>query len=288
MHTASPFWVNTKAEAEELKPSSKPLSAMTKMEASKRLRSLGEEPSPKWTSVEIRSRITEILDLLAEEDGRLPKNMTRMKKADLQRECTERHIHFTEHETRGSMMRKIREKVEAEKGGQGGSVMGFGKFSDMTYEEVAENHPAYAKWALETVKEEGQASHWKLRKFVTWLNTKVAEKDKGAETHQKAESGRSSSAAAAAVRTSDYGSRRIKRMATTEKNAGDMKAEVPLMEEYPIPENRVQEQVLGALEKLDQRLNSLETTQTQPEKHYPMVGSESWQNLSSDGGGERP
>ena len=286
MHTASPFWVNTKAEAEELKPSSKPLSAMTKMEASERLRSLGEEPSPKWTSVEIRSRITEILDLLAEEDSRLPKNMTRMKKAALQRECTKRLIHYAEHETRGSMMRKIREKVEAEQGGQGGSIMGFGKFSDMTYEEVAENHPAYAKWALETAQEEGQASHWKLRKFVTWLSTTAAEKDKGAATHQKAESGRSSSAAAAAVRTPDH-NHRIKRMATTEKDADDMKAEVPLMDEYPIPENKVQEQVLGALEKLDQRLNSLETTQTQPEKHYTTVGSGSWQNLSSDGDGER-
>ena len=179
MHTASPFWVNTKAEAEELKPSSKPLSAMTKMEASKWLRSLGEEPSPKWTSVEIRSRITEILDLLAEEDGQLPKNLTKMKKADLQRECTERNIHFTEHETKGSMMRKIREQVEAEKGGKSGSIMGCGKFSDMTYEEVAENHPAYVKWARETVKEEGLTTNAQLRKFVTWVN-KAAEKDKPA------------------------------------------------------------------------------------------------------------
>ena len=241
-----------------------------------------------WTIKDIKSRIKEILDLLTEEDGRLPKNLPGMKRADLQRECTKRLIHYTEHETRGSMMRKIREKVEAEQGGQGGSIMGFGKFSDMTYEEVAENHPAYAKWALETAQEEGQVSHWKLRKFVTWLSTKAAEKDKGAETHQKAESGRSSSAAAAAVRTSDYGSRRIKRMATTEKDADDMKAEVPLMDEYPIPENKVQEQVFGALEKLDQRLNSLETTQTQPEKHYTTVGSGSWQNLSSDGDAERP
>ena len=107
------------------------------------------------------------MDLLTEEGGKLPKNMTGMKKAGLQRECTERNIHFTEHETRGSLMRKIREQVEAEKGGKSGSSMGFGKFPDLTYKEVAENYPAYAKWAHETVKEEGQASGAKLRKFVT-------------------------------------------------------------------------------------------------------------------------
>ena len=178
----------TRAEAEELKPHGKPLSALTKMEASEWLRSLGEEPRVKWTSVEIKSRTKEILDLLVEEDSKLPKSMTRMKKADLHHECTERNLHFTEHETRGSMMRKIREKVEVEKGGKGGSVMGFGKFSELTYEEVAEQHPAYVKWALETVKEEGQASDAKLRKFVTWLSTEAAAKDKGAVTHQKTES----------------------------------------------------------------------------------------------------
>ena len=99
----------TKAMADELRPSSKPLSALTKTEASEWLRSLGEEPRVAWTSVEIKSRIKEILDLLAEEDDNLPKNLTGMPKTDLQRECTERHIHFTEHETRGSLMRKIRE-----------------------------------------------------------------------------------------------------------------------------------------------------------------------------------
>ena len=134
--------VSTKAEARELKPDNGPLSTLTKAKASEWLRSLGEEPRVEWTSVEIKSRIKEILDLMAEEDGQLPKNMSGMKKADLQRECTERNIHFTEHTTKGSLMRKIREQVEAEKGGKSGSIMGFGKFSDMTYAEVAENHPA--------------------------------------------------------------------------------------------------------------------------------------------------
>ena len=72
-----------------------------------------------------------------------------------------------------------------------------------------------------------------------------------------------------------------------DKDADAMKAEIPLLEENPIPETKVQEQMLGALEKLDKRLNSLETTQIQPEKHYTGTASESWQNLSSDGGAEK-
>ena len=97
MSTVPSFTVITKAEAQELKPSNTPLNALTKTEASEWLRSLGEEPRVKWTSVEIKSRIKEIWDFVAEEDGKLPKNMTGMQKADLQRECTERGIHFTVH-----------------------------------------------------------------------------------------------------------------------------------------------------------------------------------------------
>ena len=197
---------------------------LTKTEASEWLRSFGEASRWKWTNVEIKSRIKEILDLLAEEDDKLPKNLTGMKKKDLQRECTERNIQFGEYETRANMMRKIREQVEVEKGGTKESIMGFGKFPDLTYAEVAEKHPAYVMWARERVKEEGQGSNWRLRKFVTWLDKE-------------------------GWRTPDV-----------------MKAETPirfgtvaLMEENPNPTNKVEEQILGALGKLDKRLNSIET-----------------------------
>ena len=84
------FPPSSKAEAEELRPCNKPLSALTKAEASEWLQALGEEPGVRWTSVEIKSRIKDIINLMTEEESQLPKNMTGMKKADLQRECTER------------------------------------------------------------------------------------------------------------------------------------------------------------------------------------------------------
>ena len=161
--------------AEELRPGGKPILALTKQEASEWLRELGEEPRVAWTSREIKSRIKEILDLLAEEEhGKLPKNLTGMKQADLQRECAERNLHFTDHETKGSMIRMIREQAKADACGKSGTIMGFGRFHGLTDEEVAHNYPAYVKWARETVKEEGLEANAMLRKFVRWLHIRPA------------------------------------------------------------------------------------------------------------------
>ena len=229
MSTVPTFTVITKTEAQELKPSSKPLSAMTKIETSGWLRSLGEEPRATWTNLEIKSRIQEILDSLAEDDGKLPKNMSGMKKADLQRECKERNIPFTEQDIKGTLMRKLREQVETEKDGP----------------------------------------------------------KKEAETRKKTANARPTMSAASMTRTPDSGNPRVKRMSATAPDADDMRAETPLMEELPLPRNSAEAQILGALEKINTRLTSLETTQAQPaqpEKMYPATASESWKSLSTDGG----
>ena len=289
---------SSRARAADLRPGGKPLSALTKQEASEWLRGLGEEPRVTWTSMDIMSRSKEILDLLAEEeDGTLPKNLTGMKKADLQRECAARSIHFTEYETKGSMVRKIREQVEAETGGKSGSIMGFGKYRDLTFEEVAQNYPGYVRWARDTVKEEGLSTRVMLRKFVTWLNNRAAadkeqletmitgldQSIKEAEARLKTGGGRSSSSGPSTSRTPEDGRRRVKRLAANFQDPDDMKAETPLMTENPTPKNRVEEQIIGALGKLEQRLSSLETQQVQPkpEKHYIGSGSESWAELPS-------
>ena len=48
--------------------------------------------------------------------------------------------------------------------------------------------------------------------------------------------------------------------------------------------NTMEEQVLGPLGILDQRLDSPEAKQAQLERHYLGSGSESWQDLSTSGG----
>ena len=51
--------------------------------------------------------------------------------------------------------------------------------------------------------------------------------------------------------------------------------------------NQMEEQVLGALGRLDQRPNSFEAEQAQPEKHDIGSGSGSWQDLPSGRGAEK-
>ena len=74
---ASVYSVDTKEDAEAAKPCDKPLSSLTKAEAKRWLQALGE---------------TQLIE-----------------------ECHKRGIDTTTHETRGSMMRKIRNQVEKEK-----------------------------------------------------------------------------------------------------------------------------------------------------------------------------
>ena len=79
-----------------------------------------------------------------------------------------------------------------------------------------------------------------------------------------------------------------------------MEAEAPLVEESPTPKNNVEESVLRALEKLDQRLSSFETKHTLENLDRRLSSFESgsqrlsslselidsWKILSSDGGTE--
>jgi hypothetical protein len=95
----------------------KPLSYCTKDEASRWLRSLGEEPNAAWTTVEIKSRIKEILDARLG-DAKLPNNLSKLRLSELRQECLNRGIKTQERDTRGVMMRKIREEVAREVSGR--------------------------------------------------------------------------------------------------------------------------------------------------------------------------
>ena len=46
--------------------------------------------------------------------------------------------------------------------------MGFGKYRDLTYLEVQQEHPNYCEWAQRTVQEEADTSP-ELMTFVVWL-----------------------------------------------------------------------------------------------------------------------
>ena len=285
MSTNSSLSVNTKAEAEEPKLNSKPLSALTEEEASEWLRSLGEEPRVKWTSVEIKSRIKEILDHPWWRVGDNSKNTYEhdpefaeipwwMQRADYDPEEVQKCVEdfprmLFEAKVPGVPWERRRDNLPLPEDCTSRSIMGFGEFSDLTYEEVAEDQPAYVKWARETVQDGGEASHWRLRKFVARLN------------HEATASRASSSATASVARSKG------RCMAATGKDADDMMAETRLMEENSKLTNQVEEENPGVLEELDQRRTSLEMKQTQLEKPYDGTASESRQSQPLDGDAEK-
>ena len=105
-----------------------------------------------------------------------------------------------------------------------------------------------------------QAGQENLRKFVAWLDRD--------QTCTKVENARPSSAAASSEKACREGDHSQRTQATVQ---------------WPPP---LMKQILEALEQLDKRLNLLEAKQAQSENDQSETTSESWQNLSMDGGGK--
>ena len=279
--------IYTKEDVEEACPVNKPLSALTKAEATTWLKNLGEEPGAKWTSLEIKSRIKEILAASSEADHQLPKGLAVMKKTELEEECKKRGLTTSTHETRGSMMRKVRMDVEEKAASGPHTLMGFGKHSDMTYQEVADRYPTYVSWAKETYEEDGPGCNPKLRKFVRWVLAPAAkEKDAGnvaAKPPSKVESSTTGSQktvpAPRCVRS------RGKRGAPGPgaDDAQSMEATTPLLVEHPTPATKNEGLVVQALERLGERMDRLEE-KADKKKAEGSLGS--WEAVPGPGGGK--
>ena len=219
----------------------------------------------------------------------IPKGMTTMKKEDLLEEMRKRGLSAGQHETRASMMRKIRADAEALHGGTAETLMGFGKHAALRYAEVKEKHPDYVKWATEVVKEEGVGTNVKLRKFVRWL-TKTEKKKEDEEA--RAPTPPPSSAAASAegkeptkTTTENTGkgySRTAKRGAPKEDDKMD--AQEPVMPENPTPQSNTEKMILEALEHMSNRMDDMEKKNKDREEAQSDKGRSeaSWQMPGSE------
>ena len=130
------------------------------------LKKLGEEPHPRWTSVEIRSRIVEIRPPRGKGLG----VSSSSKKAEIQAACEQAGIMVTTNDTKGSMMRKLRAKHDLNNS-TGSTLVGFGKHAELTYREVRDHHPDYVRWVQE-VRADGGGSV-QLQRFAAWLERGV-------------------------------------------------------------------------------------------------------------------
>ena len=127
------------------------------------LRSLGEEPHPSWSSIEIKARITE----LTEHDQRrkglgVNSNST---KEQMKQMCVLKGLSVTSNDTKGSLLRKLRQAQEYEVGGSEETLVGFGKHASLKYREVPES---YLTWAIDTFQEGATTCDGRLARLAKW------------------------------------------------------------------------------------------------------------------------
>ena len=150
---------------------------MRKADLIQEIRSHGEVPHPQWTTVELRSRLREIrtMNLLNEENPL--KGMRTMRRDQLVTLCENLNVGYATHDTRGTLMRRLRESQTMRQPAEPSDLMEFGKYKEMTYGTVLEQHDEYAVWCIETAEESSSADA-RLVRFANWAHKELYEKAK--------------------------------------------------------------------------------------------------------------
>ena len=164
------------------------------------LHKLGEECPPQWSKAEIKARIYEIMDDLGEEipSGRtrppLATMMTEMnkaarKKADLIQYAEDKlglmiSPNMTVRTIQNHAIRKIYDLSPA----TGMDPVGFGRHASLTYEEIMQEWPDYCHWLLQTARENGKESDYRLQRLAGWLRNQSPKEKLYPTTKAKARS----------------------------------------------------------------------------------------------------
>ena len=127
---------------------------MTKADLVLKLRSHGEEPPEKWTKLELRQRLQDLI-----QSGEVAEIQNVKEKTPLQTATTELNKHSrrkaeliqyvtdeynivpTSNDTIGTIQRKAMTAILANTTPTGADLMGFGKFSGRTYQSVMDEEP---------------------------------------------------------------------------------------------------------------------------------------------------
>ena len=148
------------------------VSKMNKKEATDYLQSLGEVPNPKWTVCEIKSKIMQILGE-GKDTARLGAS-TENSKEELQQLCRDKGIAFTKNNTKGDLLRKLRDYQTMTAETIGETLVGFGKHKDRKLKDVPED---YITWARETFRDDPEAANPLLRRLVEWSEQDKKERE---------------------------------------------------------------------------------------------------------------
>ena len=154
MSTLTPLWKMSKAQL---------LAECTKR---------GLAVSPKWTCPELRTILVNS-PIPTDEGLQLPKGLSSMSLAELRLEAARVEVEFSEKDTKGALMLKIRDAVAPNE-----TVMTLGRFKGSSYADIPEN---YGAWASEEEKVNGTNMHPDLKRFVVWRRRHRTKEQGGAE-----------------------------------------------------------------------------------------------------------
>ena len=221
------------------------------MEVTLLLTELGLPYSPAWSVDELKQILKENMFPQTETAvQRQMKGVHLMKKAQLLEKAEEVGAHTTPGMTNPSLKLAIRKAVTQKSEPEPTDIMGFGKHGALTYQQVLSQYPTYAAWCKTEVSAE---SSWELVRFVSWLTEQEKFRAKQGMTKDPKEVLEPPKARGGA-----RSSRRRTADAIMEDETEELEKKEAAAQEEKKANQLVQQQMLAALNQLNQRLERLE------------------------------
>eukprot|EP00439_Symbiodinium_sp_Y106_P037075 s1778_g4.t1 len=169
---------------------------MTKIQLQEAIRARGEEPPKEWSNVELRDRLTELMEMHGESVGGSRKTdlrqwMTELNKCSRKKEllrnfCEERlKISLDGNETIPVLQKKATKVIYEVSVANAMDPVGFGKWSTLSYGQLRREQPSYANWVQETLLEGGNTCDYRLSRLGNWLMNQPDEEIEEANTETK-------------------------------------------------------------------------------------------------------
>ena len=129
----------------------------------------GLKINPKWS-------LTELREVVKEHQGSIKQGKTAadpmtnyqtLKVLQLIEKCNSLNLAMSSKPTRGECLLCLRDYHEQQCNGE--TVMGFGQFKNLTFEEVFQNQESYCQWAKKEYQTQDGKCNYRMAWFVQWL-----------------------------------------------------------------------------------------------------------------------
>lgn len=147
--------------------------APKKAELVEKLREMGEEVPSSWTIPQIRARMAEVKESTKGDPdrtlkGKLQKlHQAARNKGILMEHLKDLGIPVNPNKTIAQMVSQGEEEIHSLFEPDSSEMVGFGKFGNLTYQQVWDEQMSYISWVL-TTNQESDNPHWRLRRLARW------------------------------------------------------------------------------------------------------------------------